>query len=446
MNNLISASVVILAVLWNALWAFAQIGGSGGQAPPLSEREVKTLIDRLVSPNPEPKEDQGLIPGRQLPPDVVRDKQKPMREARLKLKALGKEAFPFLIERWADKRYCLTVPDAMFPGCYHNLTVGEVCRRLVYDQVQPYGHKQVISPNPVALLRPMYPSLSSTEQAKQWWERNKGKTLHAVQLEVLDWLIAEEAKEPRNFSDMERHELREIRRKLVPGGKPLPSGDYYSDEGALQRESAGVLKSPLSEHEIKTLIDGLVSPHPKPQEGLPPDFDKDKQKAVRDAVCAACSKLNALGKEAFPYLIERWEDKRYCLTVSHAPFPGCYHNLTVGEVCQRLIFNHVQPYHDTQITNPSPLAIVDWHPVAKPRPAYRVVFLSSQEQARQWWEKNKGKGLYDIQLEVLDWIIAEEAKQPGKVSDMERKELQEIRRKLVSGGKPLPSGVYFSDE
>ena len=43
-----------------------------------------------------------------------------------------------------------------------------------------------------------------------------------MQLEVLDWLIGEEAKRPRNFSDAERRELQALRKKLVQGGKPLP--------------------------------------------------------------------------------------------------------------------------------------------------------------------------------------------------------------------------------
>jgi hypothetical protein len=204
-------------------------------------------------------------------------------------------------------------------------------------------------------------------------------------------------------------------------------------------------KPPLSEREIRTLIDRLVSPYPKPQDGLPPGFGQDKQKAVREAVYETCTKLNALGKEAFPYLIERWEDKQYCLTVSNAPFPGCHHNLTVGDVCQRLIYGQVQPSGCRQVYGPSLSTSAIYQPPTAPslRPVYPVVFLPSKEKARQWWEKNKGKRLQEIQLEVLDWIIAEEAKQPKEVSDLERQELQTTRRKLASSEKPLSSGVFY---
>jgi len=67
-------------------------------------------------------------------------------------------------------------------------------------------------------------------------------------------------------------------------------------------------------------------------------------------------------------------------------------------------------------------------------------FLNSQKAARKWWEENKDKTLAQMQLEVLDWVIAEEAKRPGDFTDAERRELQDLRKKLEKGGKSLPPG------
>ena len=125
------------------------------------------------------------------------------------------------------------------------------------------------------------------------------------------------------------------------------------------------------------------------------------------------------------------------------PFPGCYHNLTVGDVCQRLIYGQVQPSGCRQVYSPSTSAIYKPPQAPTCRPIYPIVFLSSKEKARQWWEKHKGKRLDEIQLEVLDWIMAEETKQPKEVSDMERQLLQETRQKLASSRKPLSSGVFY---
>ena len=100
--------------------------------------------------------------------------------------------------------------------------------------------------------------------------------------------------------------------------------------------------------DIKTLIDGLVSPNPAPDAaklnasetktdgGFPRNFDHKKQKQVH----RACAKLTELGPRAFPFLIERWEDKRYCLTTQIAE----YTNESVGVICRWIIDDQLQPY------------------------------------------------------------------------------------------------------
>jgi hypothetical protein len=46
-----------------------------------------------------------------------------------------------------------------------------------------------------------------------------------MQCEALDWVIAEEAKRPKDFTDKEREGLQRVRKQLE-GGKPLPAGNY----------------------------------------------------------------------------------------------------------------------------------------------------------------------------------------------------------------------------
>jgi hypothetical protein len=45
-----------------------------------------------------------------------------------------------------------------------------------------------------------------------------------------------------------------------------------------------------------------------------------------------------------------------------------------------------------------------------------------------------------MQLEVLDWVIADEAKRPDAFSDKEKQYLQDLRTGLVKGGNSLPPG------
>jgi hypothetical protein len=105
--------------------------------------------------------------------------------------------------------------------------------------------------------------------------------------------------------------------------------------------------------------------------------------------------------------------------------------MSVGKVCQAIIRFQLQPsVHHAEKR----------HEKGHYPPSYTGRFLASQKAARRWWEEHKDKSLYQMQLEVLDWVIAEEAKQTDNYTDAERRELQTLRKKLVKGGKPLPPG------
>ena len=201
-----------------------------------TEQEIKALLDKLVSPNPKPitdeDRDKHMAPDRQSPA-LDEKKQGEVRRARIELRKLGSDTFQFLIDRWKDDRYSLTVEN-MLSGYSRNQSVGRVCQTILYDQIQPYGYWQSSGgPDPRSKpMRPCYPEkfLSSQEAARQWWKKHKAKPLDQIQLEVLDWVIAEEGKSPKKFSNKEKSNLQQIRRKLLTGGKPLPPGNYYANE------------------------------------------------------------------------------------------------------------------------------------------------------------------------------------------------------------------------
>ena len=214
------------------LLTFASLAYTDDKPQRLSEREIKGLVDRLISQNPKlitRAEDKSLQwPSYRRPPGFDWDKQEPVREARSKLRQLGPQAFPFLIERWGDNSYCMTTAHRLSGGC-HNETVGYVCQAILFDQLQPYGYWPEVDEDPRGKpKRPSYPAefLGSEKAARQWWQKNKDKTLYQMQLEILDWVIAQEAERPGDFTDKERRELQGIRKELVDSGKPLPAGNY----------------------------------------------------------------------------------------------------------------------------------------------------------------------------------------------------------------------------
>jgi hypothetical protein len=197
---------------------------SGGEkSRPPSAKEIKALIDQLVSPNPAP-----IIDGtrNRLPSGFDLKKQEQVHRAVTKLKQLGPRAFPFLIERWGDQRYCLSTCVA----ASDNHTVGVVCHWIIFDQLAPYGSPPVkgylgrpprVRPNYIATF------LGSQESARQWWGKNQHKTLRQMQLEVLDWVIVEETKRSQDFKDGDREHLQDIRKNLAQSRKALPPGSSF---------------------------------------------------------------------------------------------------------------------------------------------------------------------------------------------------------------------------
>jgi len=218
-----------------AIVAFPILPSYGAEQSAPSDQEIKVLVDRLASRNPRPitsHEDRDMGPDYRLPPGFESEKQLPVRDAYSQLRKLGILAFPMLIERWDDKHYSVTASNQLSGWC-RNYSVGEVCQMIIYDYLQPYGYWQAGQGDPRGRrLRPQYPErfLGSKPAAKKWWERHKDKTLSEMQLEAIDWVIAEEAKKPKQFSATERKRLQEIRDKLAKRKEPLSPGNYYCED------------------------------------------------------------------------------------------------------------------------------------------------------------------------------------------------------------------------
>lgn len=203
--------------------------------------------------------------------------------------------------------------------------------------------------------------------------------------------------------------------------------------GAQQRDEA-------QDNEVAPLIAKLASRNPRPTERhgpdlkYPPGYARNKQKSVREAM----GKLTARGTKAFRELIDSWGDDRYSLTYS-VGINGYMKNATVGRVCRIIVYDQIQPYGFWPRR--------DDDARGKPkRPSYPDTFLGDADSAHEWLERHKDKSLYDLQLMVLDWIIGEEAKRPGDFTDVERKELSELRKTLIENKTPISGGNYYMDD
>lgn len=152
------------------------------------------------------------------------------------------------------------------------------------------------------------------------------------------------------------------------------------------------------------VVESLASPNPAPIieeyniKKVPDGYDMSAQKKVY----AAWDTLLHAGTIAFPFVIAKYDDDRYCSTIESA-LSGAEHNKRVGEICREII--------DGQITPCGIWTTGKGDPRSRPlRPSYCRTFLGDLKSAKQWWEEHKDKKLYEIQAEALGWLIAEEEK------------------------------------
>lgn len=208
-------------------------GGEPEKPVTPSAKEIAALVDQLASANKRPKggrEPLWVEKGPILPPGFNPKEQSRVGDVCVKLVEAGTAAFPSLIEKFEDERYSVTVEQCTSEAAEH-MTVGEICHTLIMDQLQPYGFYSRGGDELGRPRRPLYPFPESKKEAAEWWGKHKNQTLDQLQLEVLDWIIAKEdegRKDGRKYPDAERSYLRDLKKKLSEGKKPLAAGNSSS--------------------------------------------------------------------------------------------------------------------------------------------------------------------------------------------------------------------------
>lgn len=115
------------------------------------------------------------------------------------------------------------------------------------------------------------------------------------------------------------------------------------------------------------------------------------------------------------------------------------HNATVGKMCKIIVYDQIQPYGMWPRTEDDPRG--------KPkRPSYPNTFLHDQNAATKWLEEHKDKSLFEIQLMVIDWVIARESESPKDFTDEERAEMKKLREELAKSKQPIKKGNYYMDD
>jgi hypothetical protein len=207
--------------------------------------------------------------------------------------------------------------------------------------------------------------------------------------------------------------------------------------------AAGCVEAAPSRAEIVSLIDQLVSPNTQPKaDGPDAIYPNGFDKAAQGRVHKAFRKLTEIGLPAFPYLQARLGDKRYCFTMDAGPADA---NFSVGHVCELIIDGHLQPcgYFTRGVKDKNGQ---ERDPRTRSRrPSYFEHFkLDKSKTFESWWNFHKSKSMRDIQIEVLEWIVVREKRNPEDYSENEIAYLKTMLAKLRKSDLAIPPYFPFS--
>ena len=173
--------------------------------------------------------------------------------------------------------------------------------------------------------------------------------------------------------------------------------------GALHRASAAepVSSPEQQQQEIARLIEQLASENPKPKnvtdsDGervtvFPPGYSRDRQNKVH----RAADELRKFGIDAFPQIIDHFDDHRYSYSEEAMNARSeLFYSRSVGSHCMSIVCAQLYMFETWGDPWTGFGPTWDGHPE-----------LRSKSTAQRWWAKNKGKPLWRLQTDMLEWAI-----------------------------------------
>ena len=200
-----------------------------------ANEDVDSLVEQLASANQPPAVDEPLFNLGEFfnnPGGWDLKAQKRVSDAYYKLRAMGKEAFPYLINHFDDDRYSHHRSWSTF----YPVSVGEACKLLIHEQVDIRGimYKARESPNGNVIgyefdeyVRSHFGSYAA------WWRANRNRSLREMRVATVEWRIEKE-KAYGFISDEQTDsilsELERVRQKAErkPEVLELPPPDWYT--------------------------------------------------------------------------------------------------------------------------------------------------------------------------------------------------------------------------
>jgi hypothetical protein len=146
---------------------------------------------------------------------------------------------------------------------------------------------------------------------------------------------------------------------------------------------------------------------------------KSESERKRDAV----KKLYGIGMQAFPLLMESFDDDRPGYALASISNP------TVGLACYYIIKDQLfdfPPGYSTSYYRKG----ADGEDHRRPGQINQSLFGGSRDGLKDWLKQRKERTLDELQLEVLEWTLAEEERIGVAVDGDEAKYLAPLRRRI----------------
>jgi hypothetical protein len=161
----------------------------------------------------------------------------------------------------------------------------------------------------------------------------------------------------------------------------------------------------------------------------------DRQR--KNGVFKAADELLKLGTDAFPQLIEHFDDKRYSFDEDSMAADDVY-QYDVGELCYRLVVKQVKVYRPWKQADP------------RGTPGYSgSIIQPDKDDAKAWWEKNKKTALWELQADSVRRVIEKnknprwfkfDSEQRHKLADEAIRANEELLKQLTETKTPFPTG------
>lgn len=194
-------------------------------------KKYRDLVQQLASPNEKAVTKNGQRVSVKFPEGYDTKAQDRIKEVRQVLYDNVEEALPYLIEALEDERYCMTISWADH-SAYYNSSVGDVCRNVIQSRFEVYrdsmrfagpGHWREYSYDPFN---------------KEWAQEHEGRSLVELQIEAIDWAIAQRKTDTLNPGSPKNDVavLQKLRDSIAAANKPAKARSMYPMMTANRRE------------------------------------------------------------------------------------------------------------------------------------------------------------------------------------------------------------------